>query len=93
MFYDEKMQQVENNSPPTIGKSQLLALELSNLKKVQSVNTKITDWVYDEDKDIAWGQMTIVFTTTDNTTKQFEEAFQQKWKGSKIIYQRFFYCP
>ncbi len=90
-YYAEDIVQIENSDAPIQGKTRLLAMEVQNFEGVHAVETKLSDCVIDEATASVWGIMTIRFHSKKLGKKRLEEAFLQKWKDGKIIYQRFFY--
>lgn len=89
-FYSDAIEQYENNDGPIIGKEKLRTMEMENLTKVENMTMDIQREVYDVEKNIAWGQMTINYVQ-DQVHKRISEAFCQKWVEGRIVSQWFYY--
>ncbi len=90
-FYADDIIQHENCDKPFAGKDKLLEMEKANLAGVQSLEQHIASFIVDEQHGMMMGEMKIRFQNLKGQWKQLEEAFVQKWKEGKIVYQRFYY--
>lgn len=90
-YYDEQIIQIENDQAPIIGRQRLKKMEILNLAKVSALRQHITTLVIDEIQQIVMGEMMIKFANKQEVAKQLNQAFIQKWKDGRIIYQRFYY--
>ncbi len=91
LFYDDDMQQVENEAAPIIGKKAIKEMEKKTLESVNSFEQKIVSLVIDEEKGMVMGEMLIFFDSKKHGPKKLLEAFIQHWKSGKILYQKFYY--
>lgn len=91
LFFDDHVVQIENTDPPVKGKQTLRDHEIKNLAAVHSVKMIIPNYLFDEDKMIGMGEMLVHFHSKTNGKLKIEQAFFQKWKNGKIIYQRFYF--
>jgi hypothetical protein len=90
-FYDAQIIQIENDQSPVVGRQRLREIEEQNLAKVSALHQQITTLVVDESQQIVMGEMIIKFTGKQGEAKRLNQAFIQKWKDRKIVYQRFYY--
>jgi hypothetical protein len=90
-FYDEGIVQVENDEPPVTGRYHLRQLEVQNLAKVSACRQRMVTLLVDEEQGLVMGEMTIAFTSKASGPRQLNQAFVQRWRGGKIVYQRFYY--
>ena len=90
LFYAENIRQVENTEPPIIGKQKLRQAEVNNLAKVSHVKIRTSKELFSIEDNFAWGEMTIVFES-NNQSKVLTESFYQEWKDGLIALQRFYY--
>jgi ketosteroid isomerase-like protein len=90
-FYADDIIQIENNSDPVKGKTEITAFEKSNIEGVNWFEQKIDTLIVDEIQKLVMGEMTILFDSKKMGKKKLQEAFIQKWDSGKITYQRFYY--
>lgn len=90
-FYADDISQIENDSPPIIGKAVLADMEIKNLSSVHSVGIEIPTWLVDEEQGLAMGEMVIHFDSKKNGRQVLTEAFLQRWMNGKIVFQKFYY--
>ena len=91
LYYDEEIQQVENEELPVKGKAAIREIEIANIEGVNSFEQHFTTLVIDEEKGIVMGEMEIVFDSKKYGLKRLNEAVVQHWKNGKIVYQKFYY--
>ena len=91
LFYADNILQYENGATPIKGKVKLLAMETTNLSHVNSLEISIKKNVIDTEKQVVWGEMTLLFETKKGVKKVLEEAFFQQWSEGKITKQKFYY--
>ncbi len=90
-FYDDDIEQQENYDASIKGKHVLLQLEKDNIERVHSFQIKIHNLLAEAETGRVLGEMEIRFDSKKNGRKILEEAFVQRWRQGKIIYQRFYY--
>lgn len=91
LYYDEEIEQVENEELPVKGKVAIREMEIANLEGVNSYEQYFTTLVIDEEKGIVMGEMEIVFDSKKYGLKRLNEAVVQHWKNGKMVYQKFYY--
>lgn len=91
LYYDEEIQQVENEELPVKGKAAIREIEIANIEGVNSFEQHFTTLVIDEEKGIVMGEMEIVFDSKKYGLKRLNEAVVQHWKNGKMVYQKFYY--
>jgi hypothetical protein len=91
-FYTEDASMQENQSPPRIGRDNLVANERAVLNKIQSVSSRCIRPVF-MDGDHVVIRWIFKFTWKDGTGSQIEELAYQKWNGELIQQEQFFYDP
>lgn len=90
-FYHQDVTQIENNEEPVTGFEKAIELEERNLARVISFSIEVPLWVADESQGVVMGEMDIGVVYKNQKQISFREAFVQRWKDEKIIYQRFYY--
>jgi len=91
-FYTEDASMQENQSPPRIGRDNLVANERAVLNKIQSVSSRCVRPIF-VDGDHVVIRWIFKFTWKDGTGSQIEELAYQKWNGELIQQEQFFYDP
>ena len=91
-FYAEDATMQENQQPPRGPRSKLVEGERRTLAAHAAARTEpgSTFWVEGDHSVIRW---TFVFTRHDGTRFRMEEAAVQRWRGDRIVEERFFYDP
>jgi hypothetical protein len=90
-FYDDDIEQQENYDASIKGKHVLLQLEKDNIERVHSFQIQVHNLLAEAETGRVLGEMEIRFDSKKNGRKILEEAFVQRWRQGKIIYQRFYY--
>jgi sulfate adenylyltransferase subunit 1 len=90
-YYADDVQVQENNDAPRVGKETALAHEKTNIERVKSFKIAIKSSVADENQGLVLGEMVIELETLKGHVKHIEEAFVQRWKDGKIVFERFYY--
>ena len=90
-FFEEDIQQYENNNLSISGKTKALEIEQQNLDRVHDFKVEFRNVGIDEDKGFVWGEMILSFTSIKSGAMRLEEAFFQQWNNGKIKTQKFFY--
>lgn len=90
-YYADDIVQHENTETIIEGKATLLAHEKANLAKVNSLDIGIYNAIVDEQKQIVWGEMKIIFEDKKARTNKLTEAFFQQWEAGKIKEIKFYY--
>ncbi len=91
LYYDEEIEQVENDEPAAKGKATIREMEIVNLNGVNSFKQYFINLIIDEEKGIVMGEMEIVFDSKKYGPQKLNEAVVQQWKNGKIVYQKFYY--
>jgi hypothetical protein len=91
-FYLEDGSIRENQSPPRIGRANLVAGERRTLARARAVHTTCVRPVF------VAGDKVVVrwifrFEWLDGTVTEMEELAYQRWEGEKIAEEQFFYDP
>lgn len=90
-YYADDIQVQENTDAPRVGKQLALTHEKANIERVKYFKINIKSNVADENQGLVLGEMAIEFETLKGEVKHLEEAFVQRWKGGKIVFERFYY--
>ena len=90
-YFAADIEQVENNAPPVRGIEKAIEMEKVNLSKVDNFTIAIPLRVVDPTNGIVMGEMDIGVLYKNGKEINFREAFLQRWRDGKIIYQRFYY--
>jgi len=89
-YYHEDASMQENDKPPRRGRDRLMRHEAEFLERVQRMATHpakvvlvdgdhvVINWVFD-------------MTDANGTTRRLEELSLQRWRGDRILEERFFY--
>ena len=91
-FYAEDATMQENGMPPRGGRDELVEGERRMLARHASVCT-LPGSTFVLEGDIAVIRWTFVFTSKDGTSFRMEELAHQRWRGERIVEERFFYDP
>jgi ketosteroid isomerase-like protein len=91
-FYTEDATMQENQKPPRGPRSKLVEGERKMLAAHQAARTEPGSDFY-VDGDTAVIRWTFVFTRKDGTSFRMEELALQRWRGDRIVEERFFYDP
>ena len=91
-FYTEDATMQENGAPPRGGRDKLIEGERKTLAAHKSART-LPGSTFVVDGDTAVIRWTFVFTRKDGTSFRMEELAHQRWRGDRIVEERFFYDP
>ena len=91
-FYTEDASMQENNEPPRIGREKLIEGERRMLAAHKEARTQPGSTFLLEG-DRAMIHWVFVFTRRDGTSFRMEELAEQRWRGDRIVEERFFYDP
>ena len=91
-FYAEEATMQENGEPPRGGRDKLMEGERKVLAAHKEARTLPGSWFLLEG-DLVVIHWAFVFTRHDGRSFRMEELAQQRWRGDKIIEERFFYDP
>ena len=91
-FYAENGAIRENQSPPRVGRANLVAGERQVLARARSVQTTCVRpyFIAGSNAVLRW---IFRFEWLDGTVTQMEELAYQRWEGEKIAEEQFFYDP
>jgi hypothetical protein len=91
-FYAEEATMQENNLPPRGGRDKLVAHERGVMAAFKSIQTMAgSAWLVDG--DLAVIRWVFFFTRPDGSGFRMEELAWQRWRGDRIVEERFFYDP
>ncbi len=90
-YYADDIHVQENADAPRVGKQLALTHEKANIERVKSFKIDIKTSVADDNQGLVLGEMAIEFETLKGEVKHLEEAFVQRWKDGKIVFERFYY--
>lgn len=91
-FYTEDATMQENNQPPRGPRAKLVEGEKKTLAAHKEART-LPGSTYVVDGDVAVIRWTFVFTRKDGSSFRMEELAHQRWRGDRIVEERFFYDP
>ena len=91
-FYAEDASMQENGEPPRAGRDRLIEHEWRMLSAHQAACT-LPGSTFLVDGDYAVIRWAFVFTRKDGTSFRMEELAHQRWRGDRIVEERFFYDP
>lgn len=91
-FYAEDATMQENNDPPRGGRDKLVEGERRMLAAHKAART-LPGSTFLVDGDTAVIHWVFVFTRKDGTSFRMEELALQRWRGDRIVEERFFYDP
>lgn len=91
-FYDEEVVVFENRSLASAGLRQCLDYERLQLATQHTApEFKLTSFAVNAQSDRAFLEYTVRFLAPDGRPLRLDEVAVQKWHGSKIIEERFYY--
>ena len=91
-FYAEDATMRENNDPPRGGREKLVEGERKMLAAQKVARTlPVESFLVDGDYSVI--RWVFVFTRHDGTSVRMEELAHQRWRGDRIVEERFFYDP
>ena len=91
-FYAEDATMQENNAPPRGGRDVLVAGEKKTLAAHKAARTEPgSTFLLEGDRVVI--HWVFVFTRLDGTSFRMEELAEQRWRGDRIVGERFFYDP
>ena len=91
-FYAEDATMQENNEAPRGGRDKLIEHERKMLAAHKAART-LPGSTFLLDGDTAVIRWAFVFTRQDGTSFRMEELAHQRWRGDRIVEERFFYDP
>ena len=91
-FYAEDATMQENNQPPRGPRAKLVEGEKKTLAAHKEART-LPGSTFVMDGDVAVIRWSFVFTRKDGTSFRLEELAWQRWRGDRIVEERFFYDP
>ena len=91
-FYAEDASMQENGEPPRTGRDRLIEHEWRMLSAHNAARTEPGS-TFVVDGDVVVIRWTFVFTRRDGTSFRMEELAHQRWRGDRIVEERFFYDP
>lgn len=91
-FYAEDASMQENGEPPRAGRDRLIDHEWRMLEAHKEARTLPgSSFVMDGDRVVI--HWTFVFTRRDGASFRMEELAHQRWRGDRIVEERFYYDP
>ncbi len=91
-FYAEDATMQENNKPPRGGRDKLIEGERKTLAAHKAARTESgSTFLLEGDRVVI--HWVFVFTRHDGTSFRMEELAEQRWRGDRIVEERFFYDP
>ena len=91
-FYAEDASMQENNEPPRTGRDRLIDHEWRMLSAHRGARTLPgSSFLLDGDTTVV--RWVFEFTRLDGTSFRMEELALQRWRGDRIVEERFFYDP
>ena len=91
-FYAEDATMQENGAPPRGGRDKLVEGERKMLAAHSAARTlPVESFLVDGDYSVI--RWVFVFTRRDGTSFRMEELAHQRWRGDRIVEERFFYDP
>ena len=91
-FYAEDASMQENGEPPRAGRDRLIDHEWRMLEAHKEARTLPgSSFVLDGDRVVI--HWTFVFTRRDGASFRMEELAYQRWRGDRIVEERFYYDP
>lgn len=91
-FYTEDATMQENGQPPRAGRNRLIEHERGVMAAFREIRTLPVDtWFVDGDRvAIRW---VFEFTRADGTRFRMDEVALQRWRGDRVVEERFYYDP
>lgn len=91
-FYTEDASMQENNQPPRRGLAALVKHEQGMMATFKSMRTLPVDaFLVDGDRVVI--RWVFEFTRPDGKMLRMDELALQRWRGDKVVEERFFYDP
>jgi ketosteroid isomerase-like protein len=91
-FYTSDASMQENGAPPRVGRDGLVANERKVLARMKSVKSTCVRPVF-VNGDLVVIRWIFEFETNEGGHIRMEELAYQRWKGDRIVEERFFYDP
>ena len=91
-FYASNASMQENQSPPRVGRDELVATERKTLSRAKSVQSRCVRPVF-QNGDHVVIRWIFDFEWKDNSKTHIEELAYQRWEGELISQEQFFYDP
>ena len=91
-FYAEDATMQENAAPPRGGRDKLIEGERRMLAAHKAARTLPVDSLL-VDGDYSVIRWVFIFTRHDGTSFRMEELAHQRWRGDRIVEERFYYDP
>jgi len=91
-FYAEDASMQENNQPPRKGRAALVTHERGVMASYRSIRTLPVETLL-VDGDHVVIRWVFEFTRKDGKVLRLEEVALQRWRGEKVMEERFFYDP
>ncbi len=91
-FYAEDATMQENGNPPRVGLKALVAHERSVMAGYSEIRTlPVNSWLVDGDQVVI--HWMFEFTRPDGARSRMDELALQRWRGDRIVEERFYYDP
>lgn len=91
-YYDEEVVMQENQAPATVGKAANRAREQEWLEKVTEFRkAEVKAVSVDPDRDVTMVEWVFDYTHADWGAVQNHQVSVQRWRGDRIVHERFVY--
>ena len=91
-FYAEDASMQENGEPPRVGRDRLVEHEWRMLSAHKEARTlPVEAFLVDGDRVVI--HWVFEFTRRDGTSFRMDELAHQRWRGDRIVEERFYYDP
>ena len=91
-FYAEDASMQENGEPPRVGRDRLIEHEWRMLTAHKETRTlPVESFLVDGDRVVI--RWVFEFTRLDGTSFRMDELTHQRWRGDRIVDERFYYDP
>jgi ketosteroid isomerase-like protein len=91
-FYADDATMQENGSAPRVGLSKLVEHERGVMAAFKEIRTRpVKTWLVDGDHVII--NWVFEFTRPDGSNFRMDELALQRWRGDRVVEERFYYDP
>ena len=91
-FYTEDATMQENGAPQRVGRDKLVAHERGVMAAFKEIRTlPVERWLVDGDRAVI--NWVFEFTRPDGSRFRMDELALQRWRGDRVVEERFYYDP
>ena len=91
-FYAEGASMRENGAPPRIGRDNLIEHERGVMASFKQIRTlPVESFLVDGDRVVI--RWVFEFRRPDGTSFRMDELAHQRWRGDRVVEERFYYDP